>query len=1293
MQLKKISRREFVSGLGAVLAASGTKLPSVRQPDLVPAKAEFGYAPQSPTDIPILPGINIGRSFPFPDDSGPCGTGARYEPARGGGFAIINGPGTYNHILTGDGVWYVLAGDEPRLRLIHRTDEGSYAEPGILPGLGVGGSLRLAVTHKGESKWLDQVGSIHTRFAPGIASWKCDDEVLGLSLELEARPLVGVNGFIATASAHGDSTHALELTWAFGAIRDKNNRVELANDFARLSNPDLEYTEILVGLGEGECEPAHGDSQILRDSNALPTVRSATADPCALFSVRLRSDLHPQVRNEFLCVWGYTDYDRKGVSDARARLEGRPFADAAWAEEMKKEWFHHWVGRGLSPQRKFFAVRSHVGSAAQESKAFWDIGKRIRIKTPDARFDNVVNNAAADLRQQFEYPAFIHGLVGWSKYGKISCGYYGAEAAGYHDEVESSLKFISGTQDQNGRQRYFTPAFAISDWAEEQDFYYAEHVYYHYRWTGSRDFLKQMWPSVRRSLDHALAVNDPDGDGLMTGYYEFWNNDMHSRGGRCVVQTAMAWTALRSATEIARRLGENDCAGQYEALASKVKEQLRRSLWNRQLGAFGSAETNCTLRPHPEAQEQFLPISRGVSDSMEAYMAMRYVRDTLFLNPQAGVTLELMNDWWPIGWSHHYVANGDTALSVLAACRAGDVDHFWPALKTISESAYRSDDATLCHTQCNDGTGAGMKSIAELQGPFIQAVAEGVFGLEPEFGENLLVLRPTFPGGWEHAEVATPDLLYSFRRSGQQISIDCHTPISRQVRLEFPVRAQIKEVRINGTNAPCRLAVAVNSARLMATSGLGTTHRFVIEMGTAPTIEGRTQVIEAQTCRFSVQNATARRVLDPQGGIRGAAIRRRPDGATDVTLIPVKSGRCTAFIEIECGQTRYLHPLDLEVLKPWSIVSSYVPAFRAGGPAVSSPRVDAEKRALLIEIQNNREKKLVGPATIRLAGRMFRENVSIPEAQKRTIQLATGNLWTELSPGTIPITVELAGLADSCEAVNWNIGRSSFVSRLTKLDLGPYHNCDLRTLYSYGAFKWRLDYVGCGVGVDHRNPMPQKDELGYVLEAAPTSLLTWGCLPEQRDCARQPRWEVPDLEGEIHTPFGVSFLTDAETNLLALVNTRCSKPLPTSAILRLETPRRLERLYLLTANLTKTVKCYYPAAEVIVHYADGTRLVKQLIPPYTMSCMAQHFSPYCYAIPFGKLEQSPVIPQPQSPNLAVSDVVLDATKNVSGLEFRCVASETIFGILGVTLLTASDRSVLSKRLQPSVSGLIGDSQK
>ena len=1239
------------------------------------AKVTFSYTPQMPKQTPVLPGLNIGRSFYFLDDAPPV-KGKRYEPAKGGGFAIHNGPDTYNHILMGEGVWYLLAGDKPRLRLLHRTGEGGYAKPGILPDLGVDGRLRLAVAAGGAIKWLDQFDSIGTRFAPGVVTWRCSDKTLGITVELDARPLITSNGFIASASIPADSRAPLRLSWAFGGIQEKGDLVELKMNYARLSNPALPYTELFAGPVESECELGVGAVRILVDSDDPPTITPHAPEPCALYNVALQSEPGKAVTSQFLCSWGYTDYNRQGVEDAYRRLEGKPFVDTAWVEEMKKQWFHHWIGRGLEAEKKFLEIRGHAEEAVQESIRFWDASKRIRIETPDAAFDNVVNNEAANLRHQFEYPAFIHGLISWAKYGKINCGYYGPEAAGYHEEVESSLKFISGAQDAKGRQGYFTPAFATLRWAEEVDFYYVEQVWYHYRWTGRLDFLKVMWPSVRRSLEHALAASDPDGDGIMTGFYEFWNNDMHSRGGKCAVHTAMAWAALRSATEIAKRVGDERSVVRYEALTQQVYEQLHQHLWNREVGAYCSAEWNGNLRPHPEAQEQFLPIMRDAGGPMEKYMGVRYVRDTLFLRPQPGVTLELMNDWWPIGWSHHYVANGDTALSVLAACKSGDVDNYWPALKTISESAYLSQSATLCHSQRNDGAGVGMKDLAELQPPFIQSVAEGLFGLEPDFGDNLSILRPNFPSHWEHAAVATPDLSYAYRRDGGAISVTCETPVERKVRLEFPVRAEVKQVTVNKKEIRHSIVSGVNGGRIVAESDSGRVHRFRIHVRESPKVEGKTKIIRGEMERFVVHSATLRRVLDPQRKVRDIAIRPRSDGSFEGSFVPTQGGRCTLFLELESGKSCYLHALDLEVSEPWGIVRKYVPAFREDGPAVLSPSIDPKSKTLLIKIENHTEKELSSPATITAAGKIFHERLKIPPVGTGLVRLSIADVWSRLSPGSIPARVEITGRADTCEAVNWELGKDKAIAlgeRLKRVDLEPYYNIDLRSLFSDSSFQWRLDYTGSGVGVDWRDPMPEKDQLGYILMRPPVSQLTWTCLPENRlpggrGSGQTPHWEIPDLRGDFETPVGVPFLTDEETRVLALHNTEPHGLLPSAAILQLNEPIGLEKVYLLTANLTKTLKCYYPGAEVIVHYTDQGEQLTQLIPPYTMSCMAEHFSPTCYPIRFGKLVGSPVLPRPESIGLALSDIVLDPQRAVAQIEFRCVASETIFGILGVTLL-------------------------
>jgi hypothetical protein len=502
--------------------------------------------------------------------------------------------------------------------------------------------------------------------------------------------------------------------------------------------------------------------------------------------------------------------------------------------------------------------------------------------------------------------------------------------------------------------------------------------------------------------------------------------------------------------------------------------------------------------------------------------------------------------------------------------------------------------------------------------------------------------------------------------------------VERKVRLEFPVRADVKLVKVNDKEAKHSIVSGVSRARVVVESDSGRTHRFTITVGESPRVEGQTKLIRAETARFVVHDATVRRVLDPQGKVRGVAIRPISDGAFEASFVPPQEGRCTVFLDLESGRCSYFHPLDIEVSEPWRIARKYVPAFCEDGPAVSSPSIDKKDKVLLVEIENHTAQELLGPATVTIAGKVFHESLRVPQARAELLRLWLGDIWSRLSPGSTSARVEFAGRADTAQAVNWGLRKDdtpALGERLERIDLKQYYNIDLKTLFSDSTFQWRVDYTGCGVGVDWRVPLPEKDGLGYILMRPPVSQLTWGDLPEHLDCDRTPRWEILDLRRDFQTPTGIPFLTDEGTKVLALVNTEPYKALPSTAVLGLDRPMRLEKVYLLTANLTKTLKCYYPGGEVVAYYSDGSKQVIQLIPPYSMSCMAQHFAPNCYAIPFGKLVGSPVIPQPQSVNLAVSDLLLSPEKSVSHIEFRCVASETIFGIVGVTLLHAGRRDV------------------
>ena len=294
-----------------------------------------------------------------------------------------------------------------------------------------------------------------------------------------------------------------------------------------------------------------------------------------------------------------------------------------------------------------------------------------------------------------------------------------------HDEVADSLHFVAGTQDVTGRQRYFMTTFAISNWHEDMDFYFAEQCWYHWRWTGDERFLRAIWPAARRALEHGLAASDPDGDGLMTGYYEMWNSDQNNPGGFSALQTAMGWAALRAGRDMAARLDDRDYAGQHGGGRGHDPVYARR--YQTTPGADGEAVPRPALaartsapgpRPRSTAStapgrtpaSRTTPSGAGWARPMRNYMAMRYIRENYHhrdLLP--GSTFEFVNDWWPIQWSHHYVASGDTCASFHSACAAGDVDGHWPAFKTIAESAYANErHAVARHRLERHGDGAAV---------------------------------------------------------------------------------------------------------------------------------------------------------------------------------------------------------------------------------------------------------------------------------------------------------------------------------------------------------------------------------------------------------------------------------------------------------------------------------------------------------------------------------------------------------------------------------------------------------
>ncbi|NLH73239.1 MAG: hypothetical protein GX456_09320 [Verrucomicrobia bacterium] len=161
-----------------------------------------------------------------------------------------------------------------------------------------------------------------------------------------------------------------------------------------------------------------------------------------------------------------------------------------------------------------------------------------------------------------------------------------------------------------------------------------------------------------------------------------------------------------------------------------------------------------------------------------------------------------------------------------------------------------------------------------------------------------------------------------------------------------------------------------------------------------------------------------------------------------------------------------------------------------------------------------------------------------------------------------------------------------------------------------------------------------------------------------------------------HVPFLLGSMGPAETkgarNLLMIANTHPHE-LPSGVRLDLS-PVNANKLYLLSLNMHLPQKCYTPAAQVVLWYSDGSQAVTELIPPLNFDCYYQDCGintakRVLPAIPaYGMREWTPAFGIDLSEqHLTMTDIPCDATRKLTAIEIRSIATETFIGIAGLTL--------------------------
>lgn len=829
--------------------------------------------PLQPLQMPELEqSVLLGRSPFMAPGEGLGDIQPAYEPLEDGGFRIAGSTRRLNRPIA-HGQNRVWTGDVPVFRLDTTTGNGAYASDRVFPlwprpDIQSGsvypcmGTLRLAVPGSdGQLVWLDAVPEVTTTFRPGYTEYALHSARDGWNAKVIVAPAMDFHGMVCRV----EFDRPLPLHWQFGGMwwreSDANaNRAEVAGTHVRITEPNLPNGLTVVGCDQpGELRSAqvpHGQ-QAEFDSR----------EPKAIYHV---------------CVtWGVTSYDADYAQQVMSRLEQQKVTWTAAVDRLKKLWFDCYIKPALDPEPHFETLIAHPADELQRTRTTWDKRRdEFQIHTPDPHLNALINWSRCTTEYHRQGPGLVLGGQYWIMYSHISTGWYGKEWGGDHVALDDCLRLYAAMQSDDGFIRWVSPSLTPFD-AENNTPYWVDHVWWHYAWTGDRQFVLDLWPQVRKAVAWQCQHKDPDGDGLFQDWYEYWNCDSNGKGPKAAAPSATSWAMLDRASRLAAVVGDNEAESQYRQLADRSRQAINRELWRNDAGRLGSIGGEGIWRGHPQTWEEYLAINAGLLGPDEGRRAMRWLSSHYGFEPQPGVHLLSCSDWFPIRWSTQWVPTGDTLLAAMAGMRSGDTDHWWPYVETVIRSSFKSDFPGINMGISNFGAGGGDREDVDSVDPHVHAMMRGLFGITPALYEDRIEICPALPSSWSEASLRTPDLHCECRREKDQLIVRIRTsrPLVKSVRgfPGGPVVTTSKEsdstVTVEVGPRPVATEVAAHPATILTEQQPPTAE----ERGRGASPDERAKLVLfdlSAACNVTAEEMTAMRfVYDDKGGLDIAGVR------------------------------------------------------------------------------------------------------------------------------------------------------------------------------------------------------------------------------------------------------------------------------------------------------------------------------------------------------------------------------------------------------------------------------------
>jgi len=1194
----------------------------------------------------------------------------RYHP-EGEDFVITNGNRRFTRALYGTNTAFrVEAGDLPEFSM-------------YMPGMG--GNIKFGLVSKDKSKWLINADKIVARYRAGSMLYDIEDAMLGKGkLHITVLAMADAEGIIIQVKPE-HIVSSVQLVWAYGGATGKkfNRDGDMGPDPESSFYLKPEYcTDNRYTLGKDHFILRYGTGEILSEEDRYEN-KNLPGDKN-----------HPQKGNAQLMAGVFPSMSVIRIVDAakqnspdslyQSNISATPAVAGKIPIQDTKDFYFCFSKTDSAKQILYADLPAAFNKAESVRK---QMAGRIKVITPDPYINTVGGALSMAADAIWESPSYLHGSIGWRIRLNGWRGPYVADVLGWHDRARlhfssyaqsqlttpDSGKVIADTALHLARQleKLGTSLFSSGYISRnpggdfrphhyDMNLVYIDALLWHFRWTGNINFIKEMWPVIKRHLAWEKRNFDPDNDGLYDAYAAIWASDaLEYSGGSVTHSSAYNYRANKMAAELAALIGED--GKMYRDEADKILAAINKTLWMADKGWYAEYKDAMGMKSlHPDAAlwTVYHSIDSDVPDVFKAYQLVRYIDASIPHIPlkakglPAGYYTLSTSNWMPYNWSLNNVALGELMHTSLANWEAGRNEAAFTLWKSsLLESMYMGGSAgNFQQISTYDAIrGEAYRDFADPIGMTARSLIEGLFGILPDAMKGVLTIRPGFPALWNNAFLQTPDIKFDFKRNKgtDTYIIDPHFSKAMQLALLLKANGElIGKIMVNGKKAGWKNIDSAISTPMIAIN-CALAKQYIIEIiwkGNKPLAVGPDKVCaKGSAIHIRFPGTVIGKIYDPQKILQQATISNNQLQATVTGIL----GSRTAFVQLRQGAVSWWQPLNIIIKEPVEIIAS------ARQP----------KNSLECVLKNNTGNVVSGDLVVNNAGNAFILPLTIAAGSSSPkIIVPAGSIVA--GSNKVNYSWGVGGLHIARQdIINWNVDEP-VQQKMEQVTINQYLNDKVTRIFLNQYLSPRptvatLQLPTQGIG-EWTHPL-----LTAVINDAGLR-------------------KAAGKNNSISLPQGVSFRTPSDSVEKNILFTSQWDNYPKEAVVPLS--GKASHVYLMMAGSTNPMQTGFVNGAVIISYMDGSNDTLLLKNPENWWPIEQDYYEDGYAFKTNAakpvrihLKTGKIISEPDDTIKAyngkmidggaatVLDMPLHINKDLKELKLQTWANEVVIGLMAVTL--------------------------